>query len=139
MRLAYPVRLDKRFDTMLVSFPDIPEALSEGANEEEALAEARDCLVAALGGYIRDWRPIPPPSRRSGMPEIALSELVATKIALYKAARAKGLNALGLALQLGCSRRVAQRLLDVDGRSRLNEVQAALLRLDHAQLDAHAV
>ena len=49
--LAYPVSLDTQDDgSVLVSFPDIPEALTEGATEQEALAEAEDCLIAALGG-----------------------------------------------------------------------------------------
>ena len=41
-QLAYPVRLetDDR-GAVLVSFLDIPEALTEGATEQEALAEAQ--------------------------------------------------------------------------------------------------
>ena len=59
-RLAYPVNLERQKDgSILVSFPDIPEALTEGATDEEALAEAEDCLIAALGGYIQARRPIP--------------------------------------------------------------------------------
>ena len=33
----------------LVSFPDIPEALTDGATKNEALSEAADCLITALG------------------------------------------------------------------------------------------
>ena len=52
-QLAYPVRLETDdHGAVLVSFPDIPEALTEGATEQEALAEAQDCLIAALGGYV---------------------------------------------------------------------------------------
>ena len=52
--LAWPVDLEPQPDgTVLVSFPDIPEALTEGDTEEEALAEARDCLAAALEGLCR--------------------------------------------------------------------------------------
>ena len=61
-RLAYPVSLQLMPDTVLVSFPDIPEALTEGNTEHEALAEAADCLIAALGGYVNDGRRIPKPS-----------------------------------------------------------------------------
>ena len=121
MRFAYPVRLDKRPDTVVVRFPDIPEALTEGATEDEALAEARDCLVAALGGYVQDGRPIPLPSSQGvGTAEIALPELAAAKVALYEAARARRLDTSGLAQWLGCSQRAARRLLDVDVRSRLH-------------------
>ena len=89
MRLAYPVRLERHADTVIVTFPDIPEALTEGATADEALAEAKDCLVAALGGYIQGGRPIPAPSQGVGTAYVALPAPVAAKVALYEAARAK--------------------------------------------------
>lgn len=129
MGLAYPVRLDRHPDTVVATFPDIPEALTEGATEDEALAEARDCLVAALGGYVQAGRAIPAPSRGVGAIEIALPELAAAKVALYEAARARQLDAPALARRLGCSKRTARCLLDVDGRARLADVEAALRSL----------
>ena len=112
MRLAYPVRLERHPDTVIVTFPDIPEALTEGATEDEALAEAKDCLVAALGGYVQDGRPIPVPSRSLGMTYVALPGLAAVKVALYEAVRTR-IESSALALRLGCSRRTVRRLLDV--------------------------
>ena len=50
-----------------VTFPDIPEAISEGDTEAEALAHAHDALVSALDFYFEDRRPVPlpsPPKRR---------------------------------------------------------------------------
>ena len=129
MHVAYPVRLDKRADTVVATFPDIPEALTEGATVDDALAEARDCLVAALGGYVKAGRPIPTPSPNVGTAEISLPDLAAAKVALYEAARARRMDSSALALQLGCSLRTARQLLDVDARSRLQEVEAALNRL----------
>ena len=126
MRLAYPVHLDRHPDTVVAAFPDIPEALTEGATEGEALAEAKDCLVAALGGYVHDGRAIPTPSPSDGTAEIPLPDIVAAKVALYEAARARRLDTFDLALRLGCPPRTVRRLLDVDARSRLHEVEAAL-------------
>ena len=101
-RLAYPVRLDRQDDgSVLVSFPDVPEALTEGATEREALGEAEDCLVAALGGYVQDRRDIPRPSPARGRPVVALPALVAAKIALYRTMRARGVGNTALAEQLG--------------------------------------
>lgn len=131
MRLAYPVRLDKHPNTVVATFPDIPEALTEGGTEDEAIAEARDCLVAALGGYVQDGRAIPKPSSGVGTAEIPLPDLVAAKVALYEAARARRLDTPALARELGCSLGTVRRLLDVDGRSlRVHDVEAALRRLD---------
>jgi len=43
----------------LVRFPKIPEALTEGETEEEARANAVDCVSAALEGYVKAGRPLP--------------------------------------------------------------------------------
>jgi antitoxin HicB len=43
----------------LVRFLGIPEALTEGETEEEARANARDCLIAALEGYMKAGKPLP--------------------------------------------------------------------------------
>ena len=129
MHFAYPVHLEEHADTVVATFPDVPEALTEGATKDEALAEARDCLVAALGGYVQDERAIPTPSPGVGTAEIQLPDLAAAKLALYEAARTRQLDTSSLALRLGCSLRTVQRLLDVDARSRLHVVEWALRSL----------
>ena len=130
IRLAYPVRLDTQDrDAVLVSFPDIPEALTEGTTERAALAEAEDCLIAALGGYINDRRDIPRPSPGRGQPLVTLPALTAAKIALYRAMRARGLSNTALAEQLGTAEGTVRRLLDLDHRSHIGQVEAALQAL----------
>ena len=127
MPLAYPVKLETEGgNSVLVSFPDIPEALTEGSTKREALAEARDCLVAALGGYIEGRRDIPRPSPGRGRPLVALPALVAAKIALYRAMRERGLGNAALAKQLGTVEGTVRRLLDLDHRSHIGQVEAAL-------------
>ena len=126
-QLAWPVRLetDDR-GAVPVSFPDIPEALTEGATEQEALAEAQDCLIAALGGYVDDRRNIPKPSPGRGLPLVALPALVAAKIALYRAMGERGLSNAALARQLGSVEGAVRRLIDLDHRSHIGQVEAAL-------------
>ena len=59
-RLVWPADLQRQEDgSILVSFPDIPEALTEGATEAEALVEAQDCVIAALGGPASHSRAVP--------------------------------------------------------------------------------
>ena len=71
--LAWPVDLELQCDgTVLVSFPDIPEALTEGDTEAEALAEAPDCLAAALEEYVASGCPLPHPSPANGRPLVVL-------------------------------------------------------------------
>jgi antitoxin HicB len=45
-----------------VHFPGLPEALTDGADEAEELAEAADCLSEALAGRIVDGEEIPTPT-----------------------------------------------------------------------------
>ena len=125
--LAYPATLETRCGgSVLVSFPDVPEALTEGATEEEALAEAQDCLIAALGGYIQARCDIPPPSSTRGRILVALPALVAAKAALYGAMRARGIDNAALAKRLGTAESAVRRLLDLDHRSHIDQVEAGL-------------
>ena len=56
MLYSYPARLKPdEAGHLVVHFSDLPEALTDGANEAEALSEAADCLstaLAALGGAV---------------------------------------------------------------------------------------
>ncbi len=83
-RLAFPACMESdEGGSVVVSFPDIPEALTEGASEQQALVEAEDCLAAALCGYMNDRRDIPQPASALGRPLVSPPVLVAAKTALY--------------------------------------------------------
>lgn len=89
MLLAYPVMLEtKEGNNILVSFPDVPEALTDGTTKQEALTEAKDCLIAALDGYIEGRRQIPQPSAENELPLVVLPALFTAKIAVYRLYRA---------------------------------------------------
>lgn len=126
-RLAWPADLQWQEDgSILVSFPDIPEALTEGATKAEALTQARDCLIAALGGYVEERRAIPEPSPVRGRAMVTLPVLVAAKIALYGAMRSQGVGNTALAARLGVSEGAVRRLVDLDHRSHIGQVETAL-------------
>ena len=136
-RLAYPVSLERQDDgAFLVSFPDIPEALTEGATEEKALAEAEDCLIAALGGYIQSRRDIPHPSAARGRALVALPALVAAKTALYCEMRAQGIGNTALAKRLRITEGAVRRLIHPDHRSHIGQVEAGLRALGQRLLVA---
>jgi antitoxin HicB len=62
MRYTYPARLEADEDgRLVVHFADLPEALTDGADQAEALAEASDCLSEALAGRIHRQEQIPIP------------------------------------------------------------------------------
>lgn len=109
----------------VATFPDVPESLTDGADEAEALTEARDALRAALSGYVHSRRPLPRPSRCTG-PVVALPPLVAAKLSLYQAMRAQGVTNVALAERLGVTEAVVRRLVDPDHASHMPKIEAAL-------------
>jgi antitoxin HicB len=69
--LAYPIRIVPGDpDGVIACFPDVPEAESRGADEEEAVGGALAALDKALASYVADGRPIPAPSDICGAPTV---------------------------------------------------------------------
>lgn len=115
---------------VLAQFIDLPEAHTFGASEAEAGGDhALDCLIAALGGYIKLGRAIPEPSPARGRPVVILPPLVAAKLALYQAMRAERITRTELARRLGVQENAVRRLLDLDHRSHLDQIDRALAAL----------
>lgn len=127
MLQAYPVILTKDGDSLIAEFPDVPEAMTVGSDEDNALTWAQDALVVALSGYLDDRRPIPKASRlKAGQTTIALPPLVATKLAIYQAMCDQVVTQVQLADRLHCDARHVRRLLDLDHHSRLDLIDDAL-------------
>ena len=131
MRYAYPVVLDPEPDgsAINVSFPDVPEALTWGDDEAEALHLAEDCLVTALNCYVRAGKPLPKPAPARGRSMIPVPPLVAAKLALYGAMREQGVSAVELARRLGVAEKVVDALLHLKRRTYLGQLERALAEL----------
>lgn len=127
---VYPAILTRRKDGgILVRFPDLPEALTEGDDEADALAQAADCLAEAIAGRMddRDDIPSPSPSGRGQYPVI-LSALLAVKAALYIAMRRQSVSNAELARNIGADEKEIRRLLDPRHASKLARLEAALAK-----------
>ena len=60
--LTYAIRLATRYDGLVVAtFPDVPDAIGYGRDDEEAREEGLKALEAALEGCLRSGDPIPLP------------------------------------------------------------------------------
>lgn len=126
---VYPVILtpDEEDSGFVVRFPDLPEAITQGENELDALEEGADALDEALAGRIRRGDPIPRPSaRRRGQRAVVPTPLIAAKAALYLKLRESGLTKSDLARELKCDVREVRRLLDPKHPSKLPRLVRAL-------------
>ncbi|MGA2737091.1 MAG: type II toxin-antitoxin system HicB family antitoxin [Bryobacteraceae bacterium] len=129
--LRYPVLLEPDSNgTVLVSFPDFPEAHTFGDDEHEALARAADLLHDVLADYIESRKDVPPPSRvRRRASSLVLPVLTEAKLGLYMEMRASQVRKADLARRLGCHMRQIDRLLDLRHASRLDQIEAAFAAL----------
>ncbi len=131
MRYAYPCILhDDEEGACVATFPDVPEALTGGQTEDEALDLAQDALAVALAGYVHDRRDIPRPSRlEKGHHSVSVPPIVAAKLSLCQAMRRQKVTNVALAGKLGMSESAVRKLLDPDRRSHIGRVEAALKAL----------
>jgi antitoxin HicB len=130
MRYAYPYALVPQPEGgFTVTFPDVPEAITQGDTEAEAAAMAQDALVTALSFYTDRAEALPRPSAARGRPLAYVPPLTAAKLALHDAMLAAGVSNVALARQLGTDEKTVRRLRDPLHQSRINQVDAALRSL----------
>ncbi|MDE2230335.1 MAG: type II toxin-antitoxin system HicB family antitoxin [Alphaproteobacteria bacterium] len=111
----------------LVRFPGIPEALTEGKTQEEARANAVDCVVAALEGYMKVGKDLPRHgASHTGRDRAVLPSLVTAKLAVYVKMQERGWSKLRLAKELGMPENSVRRLLDLRHNSHLWIIDEAL-------------
>jgi antitoxin HicB len=129
--LRYPVVLKRDTDdTILVTFPDVPEVHTFGEDTEEALMRAVDALETALSMYVDDRRDIPKPSPvRQRDKSVTLPALSEAKLALYQTMRAGRVSKAELARRLNCHLPQVDRLLDLMHSSRLDQLESAFRAL----------
>ncbi len=125
----YPVTFtpDNEDGGFVVKFVDLPEAITQGENVDNALLEASDCLEEAIANRIAMGLPIPSPSSiRSGQYPVPLPALMAAKTALYLAIQEIGISKVDLAKRLGCDEKEVRRLLDPHHTSKIPRIESAL-------------
>lgn len=131
--MRYPVDLQPDSGGYVVSFPDIPEALTQGDTREEALAMALDALITAFDFYFEDNQPIPLPSEVTGdYVEVPLS--VASKVFMLNALIESGLTRVELADRIGIKKQEVNRLINLQHATKIDAIQKAMNALGK-QLD----
>lgn len=111
----------------LVTFPDVPEAITQGDDFADAMASASDALGLALRGYLVHDKPLPMPSKRlKGHVDVPVEAANALKLAVVEAFRAAGISKSEFARRLGKADTEAHRILDPDHPTKLASLEAAL-------------
>ena len=125
---AYPATFKRDEDgRFLVRFPDFPTAHTDGADANEALEEAIDCLGSSIAFTMADKADVPKPSRlRRRQKLVPVPLWIVGKLALYWAVREIGISQSELARRLNVRETIVRRMLDPNHDTRPEKIQAAL-------------
>ncbi len=126
----YPVTLTPDDGTVLVTFADVPAAITFGADKGEALLNAVDALATGLSFYVEARKPLPPASKpKRGQRTVRPSALECAKLGVYQAMTDQGIKKAELARRLGWHMPQVDRLFDLRHASKMDQIEAAAAAL----------
>ena len=111
----------------VVTFPDIPEAITQGDTVEEAMRMAQEALETALEFYFEDNRIVPVPSqakRKQSVVELPAS--LAAKVLLLNEMVAQNMRPAELARRMHTTPQEVNRLTNLRHTTRIDKIATAL-------------
>lgn len=130
MKFNYPARLQRDGEGYLVTFADVPEAITGGPTREEALDMAADALRTAMDFYFEDRRPVPLPSLpQQGDVLVELPPSVVAKVLLLNEMILQGARNADLARRMGVRPQEVSRLTDLHHPTKIDTIAQALKAL----------
>ncbi len=128
--MHYPALLTAHESGFMVTFRDIPEAITEGATFEEALAMAQDALCSAMEFYTEDNRAVPMPSKiQEGEYLVSLPPSVWAKVLLLNEMLAQEVSQAELAKRMGIIPQKVTRLVDLSHATKIDTLAQAFDKL----------
>jgi antitoxin HicB len=132
MSLRYVVSLTTDDNgTVLVTVPDLPDAVTFGEDRDDALARAVDAIESALMGRMAAREQIPSP-KTAGPDLVTLPALTSAKVEIYRLMRKSGVGKAELARRLGVALPHIDRILDLRHQSRLDSLERAFRALGYS-------
>lgn len=125
--LKYPARVGPDGSRWMVSFRDIPEALTGAETREEVVESAADALLTAMDFYFEDRRPVPAPSAAEvGEVLVALPASASAKVLLLNEMLAQRVAPADLARRMGTRKQEISRIMDLGHATKIDTIAAAL-------------
>lgn len=119
-----------RRGNVVVSFPDVPEAITQGRGQADARGMAEEALGLVLLDYLERGKQLPKPRAKSrDLVEIAVAPDVAAKLAVLEAFAAARISKSELARRIGKDEKEVRRILDPRHPTKLPALTATLRAL----------
>jgi antitoxin HicB len=129
--MRYPVNLKKvKEGGYVVTFPDIPEAITQGETPEDALQHAQDALGSAMEFYFEDRRRVPAPSKPKPQQHVVeLPASLTAKVLLLNEMLRQNVRPAELARRIGTTPQEINRLTDIRHTTKIDRIDEALRAL----------
>jgi len=119
-----------RRGNIVVTFPDVPEVVTQGRGEADARAMAEEALGLGLLSYLVRGKPLPKPRAKGhNLVDIAVAPDVAAKLAVLESFAAAGISKSELARRIGKDEKEVRRILDPKHPTKLPALTVALRAL----------
>jgi antitoxin HicB len=119
-----------RRGNITVTFPDLPEAITQGHGEADARAMAEEALGLVLLNYLQRGEPLPKQRAKGrGLVDVAVAPDVAAKLAVLESFAGTGITKSELARRIGKDEKEVRRILDAKHPTKLPALTAALRAL----------
>ena len=123
---TYGVAVNEREGDFVVSVRDLPEVVTSGDTQEQALELAADAIEVAIAGRMEDGMDLSPPSRiRAREHAVPLSARHAAKASIYHAWKRANLTKAELARRLHRNEVEVRRILDPRHGTKLDQLDEA--------------
>ena len=119
-----------RRGTIVVTFPDVPEVVTQGRGRADARTMAEEALGLVLLNYLERGKPLPKPRAKGrDLVDISVAPDVAAKLAVLEFFAAAGITKTELARRIGKDEKEVRRILDPKHPTKLPALTAALRAL----------
>ena len=106
----------------LVRFPNVPEAITQGADLSEATMQAEDALAVALDGYLFAGRDFPEPETADAadgviVVDVPVRPITAARWLLKREMRRRSMSQVALGVLMGRDEKTVRRIVTGRGAS----------------------
>lgn len=128
--MQYPANITKGDQAFVVTFRDIPQAITQGYTYDEAIEMAEDALLTAMDFYFEDNRPVPSPSQpQKDEVLITLPVSASTKVMLLNLLLEEHVSQAELAKRMGIRPQQVTRIVNLEHTTKIDTVEQAFKAL----------
>ncbi len=130
MPMKYPARIEGKSGDYVMTFRDIPEAITGGSTLDEVRANDVDCLVTAMDFYFEDRKAVPAPTApKAGEVLVELPASVSAKTLLLNRMLETRTTPAELARRMGTTPQTVNRLVNLHHATKIDTLAEAVRAL----------